>query len=447
MGGVIGWMIDLARDATLSPAWLRGAAEAGYDAVGLYLEHRFAYRSAPWAAGPGALTPETVRSLDRRGLRLIPFLNTLGHMEGFIRAEEGRWLAEGPAVGSLQMCPSREPCVRFAEALIEDALDAFDDEWVHIGGDETKQLGQCPACAGKTDLYARHFSRLCRFVLDRGRRPCLWGDMLLQHPDALDAIPRQTVIFDWQYFGSPRATTRIFRDRGFDVVGCPSIQTYNSGWCFLDATRDNIDAHAAVSKDVFVTTWELTYFTQYETILPVVWAAARRLRDGAWPALPPEIETLGVRIPSASTFLAAGGWRTLRDRLVMRRNPFALWRDWRDEACGPVGDEILRLCDEVGELAELHRVAVEWVRLVERARAAYDDPRRSADILAGGEALLERLRPPLHPPDGARLDALIACVRLVVERLRALGPFRPSFETLVDDGYIPGDQAAWGCGA
>ena len=183
MGGVIGWMIDLARDPPPAREWLQdalhGAAGAGYDAVGLYLEHRFAYPSAPWAAAPGALTPETVRALDRSGLRLIPFLNTLGHMEGFIRAEEGRGLAEGPATGSLQMCPSRESCVTFAEGLIADALDVFDDEWVHLGGDETKQLGRCPACEGRTGLYARHFARLCRFVLDRGRRPCPWGHLLL----------------------------------------------------------------------------------------------------------------------------------------------------------------------------------------------------------------------------------------------------------------------------
>ena len=463
-------MFDIAREQSPSPdqldAMLRRSQAAGYGAVGFYLEHRFAYRSAPWAAAPGCLTPEAVGRLDRHGLRIIPFLNTLGHMEGFIRSEQGQWLAEGPATGSLQMCPSRPECVDFAVGLIGDALEAFDDEWVHLGGDETNQLGRCDRCARRepADLYADHFGRLAREVLKRGRRPALWGDMLIKHPEALDAIPGETLIFDWQYFSRPSMSTRMFRERGFDVVCCPSVQTYNSGWCFLDATRENIDQHAEDAKalgalGVMVTTWEFTNFTRYDTTLPLIYAAGRRLARGQdWTAaLEAEggkdyaraAELLGNRVPAAASFLAPGTWRQLRDRFVIRGNPFLLWRDWRDEACGAAGDEILRLCDEAaGALpfpAELHRVAVEWVRLVQKAYSHYEKPTASATALEGGEALLERLRPGLHDADAARLDGLQRRVGQVRDRLRALGDYRPSFETLIDDAYIPGDQAGWKC--
>ncbi|HUU98295.1 MAG TPA: family 20 glycosylhydrolase [Phycisphaerae bacterium] len=494
----VGWMYDLAREQSPSEQFLEEvlsrSRRAGYNAVGLYMEHRFAYSSAPWAAGPGCLTPEVVRRLTERfcpqGLRVIPFLNTLGHMEGFIRAEGGQWLAEGRSSGSQQTCPSRPECAEFARGLIADVLDAFDDEWVHLGGDETRQLGQCERCAarveqiGKAGLYAEYFAPLCRWVLGRGRRPCLWGDMLIQYPDALDALPRETVIFDWHYDTRPADTTRMFREHGFDVVCCPSVHTYDAGWCFLDTSRQNIDAHAEDARrldalGVCVTTWEYSLFTQYLSTLPVIYSAGRRLAGGEdWKAaLAAEggkdyaqaAEILGNHIPAAARFLQPGTWRQLRDRLVIRQNPFYLWQDWRAEACGPAGDEILRLCDEARAPLpagspllppiELHGVAVQWVRLVERAYGHYADGDLAAcaSELEGGHALFDRLRPGLEQAaraggstaDPVRLELLADKLKRVCRRIQALPTgtaHRPAFETLIHDAYVPGDQAAWRAG-
>ena len=296
----IGWMYDIAREQAPSPELLGRLVErsqaAGYNALGLYVEHRFAYASAPWARGPGAVTPEVVRSLAQvgraRGVRIIPFLNTLGHMEGFLRSEGGQGLAESLDRNySLQICPSRPAAVAFVHGLIDDALAAFDDEWVHLGGDEAWQLGECQQCAArvadgsKGQLYAEHYGPLCRRVLERGRRPCLWGDMLLHHPDAVAGIPRETVIFDWHYDSAPGESTRLFRQHGFDVVCCPAVRSYDSGWCHLGETQRMVDAHAADARTagalgVLVTTWECAYASTYGSLWPVIMAAGRRLARG-----------------------------------------------------------------------------------------------------------------------------------------------------------------------
>jgi hypothetical protein len=493
----IGWMMDIARDQSPRADWLVETCErsraAGYNALGLYLEHRYAYPSAPWAAADGALTPDVAKSLVNKfqanGLRIIPFLNTLGHMEGFIRSEGGQWLAEGSLGWSLQMCPTRPECIAFARGLVEDAMHVFDDEWMHLGGDETRLLGHCPLCAAreitKGARFGEYYSDLCRFVLERGRRPCLWGDMLLHHPEAMDFIPRQTLIFDWQYFNRPRESTAKFRAAGFDVVCCPSVQTYNAGWCFLGATQQNIDDHADDARElgalgVLVTTWEFTYFSSYAAIMPVIYSAARRLSHGAtWrqtllhegPAYTVAAEILGNQIPAASAAIGPGTWRLLRDRLVIRQNPFELWRAWRSDACGPAGDAILRLCGEAlaaqdqlsqierWELSlpiKLHRVAVLWVREVEAASRHYAARDSAACVasLQSGEAILDSLRPYLASvaeaggsrADLSRLHRLIERVRAVIGRIEATpanSKWRPAFETLVSDRYIAGDQANW----
>lgn len=499
----IAWMYDIAREqspqADRLDDMLARSASAGYNAVGFYLEHRFQYASAPWAAAPGALDPAVVRSLNAkykpRGLRLIPFLNTLGHMEGFIHSEGGQWLAEDAGIGllSLQSCPSRAECIEFARGLIADALAAFDDEWVHLGGDEAQQLGKCPRCAeraaagGVARIYGEYYGQLCREVIARGRRPCLWADMLIEHADALPLIPRETVLFDWQYFHRPAETTARLRQAGYDVVCCPSLQTYNSAWCFLEASQKNIDEHAEDAQrlgalGVMLTTWEFAFFTQYRTTLPLIYAAGRRLARGEdWEAaisaeggagFAAAAQIVGNAIPAASEFLRVGTWRQLRDRLVMRQNPFYLWQDWRGEACGPVGDRVLALADEAARLLspahplqfsiELHRVAVEWVRGVQTAYEHYVKREYAACermLLSAGKSL-NWLRPGLlaardeggSAADPLRLDHALRGVRRMIDRVRAVAMraesaagsnWRPAFETLFHDGYAEHDWAAW----
>jgi hypothetical protein len=494
---LIAWSYDIAREQSPSLERLRGLAgrsrAAGYNALGLYLEHRFAYPSAPWAAGPGCVDRNTIRALLETarplGLRVIPFLNTLGHMEGFIRAAGGEWLAEGPAPGhlSLQMCPTRPECREFARRLVSDALQCFDDEWIHLGGDETRQLGQCAQCAARArllglgGLYGEYFGALCKWVLEQGRRPCLWADMVLKHPEALHEIPRDTVLFDWQYTTRPLPTTQRLRAAGFDVVCCPSLRTYDSGWCFWPESRTNIDEHAQDAPQtgalgVCLTSWEFAFFSQFDAALPLVLAAGRRLaRSEDWnAALAAEggapyaraAAILGSDVPRASAFLATGTWRNLRDRLVTRQDPFLLWRDWRADACGPPGNRILELCDAAARglpaneplhgAIELHRSAVGWVRDVEQAAGAYRarDTRAAVAALEAGEARLARLAPALESAaacggsaaDVQRLGGLRSAVRRVratLEKLPSASGYRPAFETVIHPAYILDDQAAW----
>lgn len=491
----IGWMYDIAREQHPSEENLleliERSADAGYGAVGLYLEHRFAYPSAPWAAGPGCLAPEAAGRLCRaareRGVRLIPFLNTLGHMEGFIRAEGGQWLAEAPGRGVLQSCPSRPECREFASNLVADAAAAFDDEWLHLGGDEAHQLGKCPICReraleiGEIGLYAEYYGRLCREVIARGRRPCLWGDMLAKNPETLGEIPRETVIFDWDYEKAPADTAAMFRERGYEVVLCSAVRSYDANWCYLDETQRVIDAHteeagrAGVAGQL-VCAWEFFGFSSLDSVLPVIMAAGRRIARGeSWErAIATEggedyargAEILGSQIPGLSPFLAPGGWRALREPLAKHGDPLRLWRAWREEAAGRTGDAILKALDETDGVlgpespllfpAAYHRAAIEWVRLAERAAARYarGDVDGSAELLGQGERVFAGLQAGLRKiasgggsvADLGRLDRVLEAIEEAAARVRSAPPEgggRPAFEIVTQAGHTPGDQASW----
>lgn len=290
------WTYDLAREQAPTYEHLREFAEvslrAGYNALGLYLEHRFAYPSAPWAAGKCALTPEDATRLTREfpDLMIIPFVNLLGHFEGFLYSEEGAQLAEERFSG-LQACPSKPLFVDLAKALLNDVLEIFPSGIVHIGGDETAQLGRCPRCASvsKSELYGNHFAPLAQHVLEAGRRPAIWGDMFAEHPDALSRFPKETLIFDWQYFQSPLKSAAKFVDAGYEVVLCPTLQTYNAAWLHLGPSEQNIRDHVAVASSlgaygVCVTTWEQALFGNYEALLPAIEGAGSMLLAEAPPA-------------------------------------------------------------------------------------------------------------------------------------------------------------------
>lgn len=481
---VVGWTIDLAREQSLPEStlaeWLSRSGQAGYNAVGLYLEHRYAYPSAPQAVAPGCLTPLVATSLVAGSpVRVIPFLNTLGHMEGFMRSEGLQWLSEGHSEGSAQMCPSRPECVDFARGLVTDALSVFTDEWVHLGGDETRQLGQCELCAprDKAEIYADYFGSLCKWVSSQGRRPCLWADMLIEHPDVLDRLPKETVLFDWHYHQSPLESSRAFREAGFDVVCCPAVRSYDSAWCHLDATYQNVDEHLAAAVDVgalgvFVTTWEFSYFTNYFSTLPIIFAAGRRLRGDSWDdALLAEggeefvkmADIVGRRIEEATPFLAAGQWRKIRQNMVLSQDPFGLWRVWREEACGPVGDRILELAESVSASsseirypAEFYAFCVNWVRSCDHAYRHYKagETETAANVLQAAadsfDALIDWMGY-FSSLGGSAADvhrAMRLKIRVIDVANAVLGVqgYLPAFEILSHPAYRPGDQAAWRTG-
>ncbi len=300
-------MYDLAREQAPTYEHLRRFAETtlngGYNALGLYLEHRFAYPSAPWVGGKGCLTPDMVTQLQDEfpTLEIIPLVNLLGHFEGFLSTEEGKQYAEEHFVSrGMQACPSNPAFVTLCEKLLDDVLSIFKSKIIHIGGDETWQLGRCPTCAArqngmfedvKSAIYAEHFGTLAQKVINAGRRPAVWGDMFKDHPSALQIIPKETLVFEWQYFKGPAASSAQFIDAGYEVVFAPCIHTYNSTWMHIAASEQNVRDHILAAHElnaygVCLTTWEAGLFGNYETMLPSIVAAGKMMSE----ILPSEVD-------------------------------------------------------------------------------------------------------------------------------------------------------------
>ena len=502
------WTYDLAREQSPTPEHLdrlcRLTRDAGYDALGIYLEHRFAYASAPWAAGGGALTPETVARLRREhpALRLVPFANVLGHMEGFLYASGGEGYAQERFKG-MQADPANPEVARFARGLLDDVMRAFDDEIVHVGGDETQQLAASAKASGReeAELYGGFFGPMAEYVAAQGRRPAVWGDMFHEHPSALDALPRETLLFDWQYFEAPRDTARRFLDAGHEVVLCPTLHVYDAAWCHLPQSERNVREHVRAAAEmgaygVCVTTWEGALFASYETLLPAISGCGGLLRSGEGSPSGEEragggtvgegasellraylkagetheewARLMGVELNEVGGPFAFTGIRSaLKARLLLYGNPFLLWLRNREDLLGEPGDRALAILDRAIAFApdaayrgvsEFTKIAIECVRFTEEAAVAYaaGRPGAAAAALAPMRPAfddLARIARGTHLRIGGSLADVERCaiakehVERVMRRIKSYGDgslgYLPSFETICHPKFVPHDQGNW----
>ncbi|MBA3726421.1 MAG: hypothetical protein H0W86_08205, partial [Armatimonadetes bacterium] len=290
----------------------------------------------------------------------------------------------------------------------------------------------------------------------------------------LERLPKETIIFDWHYAERPYDSTRLFRDAGLEVVCCPAVRSYDSFFCHLGETRENIDQHAEDARKlealgVLVTTWEFSYFTNYPSTLPIIYSAGRRLAFGDdWhEALLTEggekytgmATAMAIWVERASPFLGWPGWRRLRQSFVLSQNPFFLWREWREEVCGEAGNRLLAVCaHHAGEYpADFLRLSIDWVRGVERAYEAYAlrETEEACARLRGLDPLFDELhRWMAHfaslggsQADVGRAALLRRRLHDAVDAIEKLdNGYQPGFETITHPAYVPGDQAAWRTG-
>lgn len=526
------WTYDLAREQAPTLDHLYQIAsvtqDAGFNALGLYMEHRFAYPSTPWSHGKGCVTPEMIARLRAEfpSLKLIPFINLLGHFEGFLYTEFGKQFREEMFAG-LQASPANPDFVKLCRQIIDDTCAIFDSEIIHIGGDETWQLGASEASKhriaelielhqdkagakvgrqgesdrelyegsastaesadgidGKALLYGAHFGPLADYVVSKGRRPAVWGDMYYDHPSALDFMPAQTLIFDWQYFKGIRTTAPQFIEKGFEVVGCPALQTYNATWLHVEASEANVREVADDVRDldlygVCVTTWECGMLGAYDTLFPALKASAAILNGSqgsfyeeygrvsahheAW------ARVMSERLTELGGVFSQGRIRSsLKTRLLLMSNPFLCWMHHAEEFCGSDrGQRASELAAEALQIAPdeayrgpamLLRSAVDFVRMAEEARLEYAYGRTESAVakLAASRQVFDDMAKYAkwnHQRIGGSLADIERCriakewVEKVMQRVRHYGDgslgYLPAWEIITHPKFVPHDQTCW----
>lgn len=263
---------DAARLPLVQRAVVERLAPQGVNLIVFEINYRFAWKSHPELAQPGALAREQAREFATvcrsNHIRLIPLFNCLGHQSWAKQTapllakypefdETPRIPPDNPGIYCRSWCPQHPEVNTVVFALMDELLEAFAADALHVGMDEVFLIGheQCERCRGQdpAKLFARAVNDYHRHLVGERRVEMLmWGDRLLDDATmkygeweasrngtapAIELIPKDIIICDWHY--EPRAeypSVPFFQERGFRVLPS-SWRNRNAALALLDYAR------------------------------------------------------------------------------------------------------------------------------------------------------------------------------------------------------------------
>ncbi|MBM3881017.1 MAG: DUF1080 domain-containing protein [Verrucomicrobia bacterium] len=248
----------MAPEASRLPVVQRAIVEVlaplGVNAIVFEVNYRFAWRSHPELAAGGALTAAQARELSavcrRHGIRLIPLFNCLGHqswaqntqplLKRYPEFDETPQIPpDNAGIYCRSWCPQHPGVNRVVFALMDELLEAFEADALHVGMDEVFLIGhdQCERCRGQDPaaLFARAVNDYHRHLVGtKGVEMLLWGDRLLDDATmkygewessrngtagAIDRIPKDIIVCDWHYeLRETYPSVPYFQAKGFRVL-------------------------------------------------------------------------------------------------------------------------------------------------------------------------------------------------------------------------------------
>ncbi len=146
-------------------------------------EDKFAYKSHPEIGAPGAFTMQEMQDFTRYAkeyhIELVPLVQGLGHVSYILKWPQYRDLRE-VTDSDWEFCPLKEGSYELLFDLWEEAIEATPgSKYIHIGSDETYELGHCIECQakvqeiGKSGLY-HLFANKAGKHLKKYRKVMLW---------------------------------------------------------------------------------------------------------------------------------------------------------------------------------------------------------------------------------------------------------------------------------
>ena len=167
----------------------------------LYMEHVFDFASQPLVAPKeAALTPQEIKALvdyaQDRYVTILPEQQTFGHLHHMLKYEIYADVAERPHGHVLT--PTKERSYDIIKAMYADLVPLFPGPFLHVGGDETFELGHGQTAArvaevGLGRVYLEHMQKVSAILQPYHKQLMFWGDIALKYPQLLDILPKDKI--------------------------------------------------------------------------------------------------------------------------------------------------------------------------------------------------------------------------------------------------------------
>lgn len=237
-----------------------GLAPLQFNAVIIELNPGYNYKCYP-EFSTGTLDCDDAAKIKevckKHGIKVIPLFQCLSHQCPIMGGEAWPLLkahpefcetpqyingAEWPDIYCHSWCASNDEIYKYIFPMMDEIIDAFEADVVHIGLDEVFEIGEdsCELCRGKdkAELLARTVKILHDHLAEKGIQTMMWGDRLLDADklgyqmwegdkfgmhksfDMTDKITRDIIITDWHYDMHSQGYPSIgqFMEGGFTTI-------------------------------------------------------------------------------------------------------------------------------------------------------------------------------------------------------------------------------------
>ncbi len=195
---------------------------------------RYCDESTPGAYGgyyTRAELEDLIKYAAERHIVVIPEIEMPGHSEEVIAAY--------PSLGcevegtTSDFCPGKEETFKFLEGVLDEVIEIFPSEYIHIGGDEASKDAwrKCPLCKARMEaegladvdeLQSYLIKRIERYVNSKGRNIIGWDEILE------GGVAPNATVMSWR---GTEGGIRAIRE-GHDVIMTPGA------FCYLDYCQD-----------------------------------------------------------------------------------------------------------------------------------------------------------------------------------------------------------------
>lgn len=319
-----GFYHDVTRGRIPTLSYLKGLADnlAFYkiNQMQLYIEHSYLFEgmSEMWRDDT-PLTAQDILELDahcrKLKIELIPNISCFGHLYKLLRTKSYEHLCElsgqsGKPFGFVDRMlhhtidVTNEESLALIKGMIEEFMPLFTSNHFNIGADETFDLGKGRSLAeaervGVKRLYIDHVRKLCEFLVEKGKIPMFWGDIVCDFPEVIRELPEQTICLNWGYDKEQSdESTRKLAEAGAVQYNCPGVSGWNQFVNRLDVAYENIKRMCTYARQYHTAGVLTTDWGDYGHINHPDFGIPGRIYGAAfsWNGRIPEFEEMNRRI-------------------------------------------------------------------------------------------------------------------------------------------------------
>src|SRR5699024_54592 len=225
----IGPMFDCSRNAVMKPerfyGMIRMLAVMGFDSAMLYMEDTYEVKEEPYFGYMrGRYSEDELQALDdyadQFGIELIPCIQTLAHLEEFLKWDAAYRYKDTRGALLLESDVTYE----LLENMIRSVSKPFRSKRIHIGMDEAEEVGRGiylnqNGYKPRFELMSAHLAKVLNITDQLGLDAMMWSDMFLKlASETGDRYSQATQIPDYMFDKTPDQVQFVYwQDNATDI--------------------------------------------------------------------------------------------------------------------------------------------------------------------------------------------------------------------------------------